>query len=59
MAKCGFADQAFEEEHIIGQAHRVAVGEVKLNLPCAAFLQDAIDFKTLRFGKVTALVGFS
>ena len=56
MAKCGFADQAFEEEHIIGQAHGVAMGEVQLNLPCAAFLQDAVNLKTLRFGKVIDVV---
>ena len=56
VAQCGFADQAFEVEHLVGQFHRVAVLEVDLKLTCAAFLGDAVDLEPLGFGKVVDVV---
>jgi hypothetical protein len=38
VAQRGLADQAFEEEDLVGQTHRVAMREVDLDLSRAAFL---------------------
>ena len=56
VAQCGLADQALEEEHLVGQTDWVAMGEVQLDLPRAAFLQDAVDLQALCFGEVVDVV---
>ena len=45
VAQRRLADQALEEEDLVGQPHRIAMGEVDLDLAGAAFLQDAVDLE--------------
>ena len=56
MPQRSLTDQTLEEEHIIGQPHRIAMGEVQFDLPRAGLLQDAVNLKALRFGKVINVV---
>ena len=56
VAQRGFADQALEEENLVGQPHRVAMGKVDLDLPGPAFLQDAVDLEALRLGEIVDVV---
>jgi hypothetical protein len=56
VAQRRLADQALEEEDLVGQPHRIAMGEVDLDLAGAAFLQDAVDLEALRLGEVIDVV---
>jgi hypothetical protein len=46
------ADQALEVEHVVGEPDRVAVAQVDLELPRAAFLGDAVDLDALDLGSI-------
>ena len=50
------ADRALEEEHLVGELHRVAVQQVDLDLPGAALLDDRVDLEALRLGEVVDVV---
>ncbi|MPL71109.1 hypothetical protein SDC9_16879 [bioreactor metagenome] len=56
VAQRGLADLPLEEEDLVGQMHRIAMGKVDLDLTGAAFLQDAVDLEALRLGEVIDIV---
>ena len=56
VAQRGLADQPLEVEHLVGEAHRIAVAQVDLELPGAALLDDAVDLESLGLGEVVDVV---
>ena len=47
-----FAHGAFEHEHLIGKAHRVAVLEVDLHLRRAVFMDQRVHLQLLRLREI-------
>ena len=48
MPERRLADQALEEKDLIRQLDRIAMRQIDLDLPRAAFLQNAVNLEPLR-----------
>jgi hypothetical protein len=56
VAKCSLTDRALEQEHLIGQRHRVAMAQIDLHLRLAFLVDQRVDLKVLLFGELVDIV---